>query len=134
MLSKTELIPARDRLKEADRHLAYVKGSLKKIKGVEEKRVVNDLVGAIEAQRKAVEQMLQVLDTVARCDHRIARAKEPDSPGTNLRLPRDRKNRGLRRDFTGLAQSYFDVPNDFEPAQPNAGGRKSAGRLARTAM
>jgi hypothetical protein len=68
MLSKPELIPARDRLKEADRHLAYVKGSLKQIKSVEDKRIVNDLVGAIESQRKALEQMLQVLDTVGRSD------------------------------------------------------------------
>ena len=66
MLSKTELWPANDRLKEAGRHLAFVKGSLKHLKRVEDKQIVNDLVGAIEAQREAVEQMLQVLDTVAR--------------------------------------------------------------------
>ena len=61
MLSKTELLPAQNWLKDADRHLAYAKGSLRHIKCVEEKQIVNDLVGAIDAQRKAVEQMLEVL-------------------------------------------------------------------------
>lgn len=58
MLSKTELWPANDRLKDADRHLAYVKGSIRHIKTVENKQIVNDLVGAIEAQRKAIDLSL----------------------------------------------------------------------------
>jgi hypothetical protein len=119
MLSKTELIPARDRLKESDRHLAYVKGSLKQIKSVEDKRIVNDLVGAIEAQRKAVEQMLQVLDTVARCDYGASRAPEPDRPSLYLRTMRESKNRRLRRNASDSAQGYLDVSVEqgLEPAE-----------------
>ena len=109
MLSKTELIPARDRLKEADRHLAYVKDGLKQIKSVEDKRIVNDLVGAIEAQRKALEQMLQVLDTVARCDHGASRPQESERRDPNLGLLRQTKNRRLRRDLADSSQGYFDV-------------------------
>src|SRR4029077_9378887 len=101
MLSKTELLPARDRLKEADCHLAYVKGNLKQIKSVEDKRIVNDLVGAIEAQRKAVEQMLQVLDTVARSDYGIPRLPESDRQSSYLRAMRERKNSRLRRNGAG---------------------------------
>ena len=80
MLSKTELWPVKDRLKDADRHLAYVKGSIRHIKSVEDKQIVNDLVGAIEAQRKAVEQMLEVLDIVARHDFCSLRLQEPQAP------------------------------------------------------
>jgi hypothetical protein len=118
MLSKTELIPARDRLKEADRHLAYVKGSLKQIKSVEDKRIVNDLVGAIESQRKALEQMLQVLDTVARCDYGVARAQEPEPPKLYLRAMRENRNRRLRRNVSDSAQGYLDVTVEegLEPA------------------
>lgn len=106
MLSKTELLPARDRLKEADCHLAYVKGSLKQIKSVEDKRIVNDLVGAIEAQRKAVEQMLQVLDTVARCDYGVSPLQDSDRQSPYLRAMRERKNSRLRRNAAGSAQGY----------------------------
>jgi predicted ABC-class ATPase len=69
MLSKTELLPVRDRLTEADRHLAYVKGGIRHIKCVEDKRIVNELVGAIESQRKAMETMLEVLSAVAKHDY-----------------------------------------------------------------
>jgi hypothetical protein len=118
MLSKTELIPARDRLKEADRHLAYVKGSLKQIKSVEDKRIMNDLVGAIEAQRKAVEQMLQVLDTVARFDYGAPRTQEPERPSLYLRTMRESKNRRSRRNVGDSAQGYLDVSIEegLEPA------------------
>jgi hypothetical protein len=118
MLSKTELIPARDRLKEADRHLAYVKGSLKQIKSVQDKRIVNDLVGAIEAQRKALEQMLQVLDTVARSDYGAPRAQEPERPSLYLATMRESKHRRLRRNVPDSAQGYLDVSVEegLEPA------------------
>jgi hypothetical protein len=109
MLSKTELLPARDRLKEADCHLAYVKGSLKQIKSVEDKRIVNDLVGAIEAQRKAVEQMLQVLDTVARCDYGVPPVQDADRQSPYLRAMRERKNSRLRRNAGGSAQGYLET-------------------------
>jgi hypothetical protein len=88
MLSKTELLPVKDWLKDADRHLAYVKGSLRHIKCVEEKQIVNDLVGAIDAHRKAVEQMLEVLDAVARHDFLSGRIQEIE--GSDPRLV-DRK-------------------------------------------
>ena len=124
MLSKTELIPARDRLKEADCHLAYVKGSLKQIKSIEDKRIVNDLVGAIEAQRKAVEQMLQVLDTIARCDYGVAPVQDSDRQSPYLRAMRERKNSRLRRAATtGSAQGYLEgsVEEMLEPAAQAAG-------------
>jgi hypothetical protein len=88
MLSKTELLPVKDWLKDADRHLAYVKGTLRHIKCVEEKQIVNDLVGAIDAHRKAVEQMLEVLDAVARHDFLSGRIQEIE--GSDPRLV-DRK-------------------------------------------
>jgi hypothetical protein len=118
MLSKTELIPTQDRLKEADRHLAYVKGSLKQIKSVEDKRIVNGLVGAIEAQRKALEQMLQVLDAVARCDYGPPRVQQPERPGLYLHTMRESKYRRLRRNVSDSAQGYLDVSVEegLEPA------------------
>ena len=109
MLSKTELIPAQDRLKEADRHLAYVKGSLKQIKSVEDKRIVNDLVGAIEAQRKAVEQMLQVLDTVARSGYGALRVEEPERPTSYLGMVTQNRNRRLRDNVQESAGGYLDT-------------------------
>jgi hypothetical protein len=126
MLSKTELLPARDRLKEADCHLAYVKGSLKQIKSVEDKRIVNDLVGAIEAQRKAVEQMLQVLDTVARCDYGVPRLQDSDRQSPYLRAMRERKNSRLRHDGTGPAQGSLEdsVEEMLEPAAQAAAGKQ----------
>jgi len=119
MLSKTELIPARDRLKEADRHLAYVKGSLKQIKSVEEKRIVNDLVGAIEAQRKAVEQMLQVLDTVARSGYGIPYVEEPERPTLYLRMMTQSRNRRLRCSVQQSAGGYLDTSAD-EALEPTS--------------
>jgi hypothetical protein len=110
MLSKTELIPARDRLKEAGRHLAYVKGSLKQIKSVEDKRIVNDLVGAIEAQGKAVEQMLQVLDTVARSGYSAPRVEEPERPTLYLRMMTESRNRRMRRHVSDAAHGYVSAP------------------------
>src|SRR5262249_37066504 len=110
MLSKTELIPAQDRLKEADRHLAYVKGSLKQIKSVEDKRIVNDLVGAIEAQRKAVEQMLQVLDTVARSGYGAPRVEEPERPTLHLRMVTQNRDRRLRHNVQESAGGHLDTP------------------------
>jgi hypothetical protein len=123
MLSKTELIPARDRLKEADRHLAYVKGRLKQIKSIEQKSIVNDLVGAIESQRKALEQMLQVLDMVARCDYGASRVREPERPTPNLRATRQNRNRRLRHNVSDSAQGYLGVAveEDLEPAVQAAG-------------
>jgi hypothetical protein len=122
MLSKPELIPARDRLKEADRHLAYVKGSLKQIKSVEDKRIVNDLVGAIESQRKALEQMLQVLDTVGRSDYRVSREQESERPSL-LDMMRENRNRRLRRRVHDSAQGYLDVTGEegLEPVAQAVG-------------
>jgi hypothetical protein len=122
MLSKPELIPARDRLKEADRHLAYVKGSLKQIKSIEDKRIVNDLVGAIESQRKALEQMLQVLDTVGRSDYRVSREQESERPSL-LDMMRENRNRRLRRRVHDSAQGYLDVTGEegLEPVAQAVG-------------
>ena len=129
MLSKTELLPARDRLKEADRHLAYVKAGLKHIKRVEDKQIVNDLVGAIEDQQKAIEQMLQVLDTVARCDfHRTqVQGTNGTAPQANGAGPQtteavsqangtkqERPTR-LRHEIDDSAQFYLDVSTDETP-------------------
>src|SRR5580693_9932719 len=99
MLSKTELLPAKDRLKEADRHLAYVKGSIRHIKSVEDKQIVNDLVGAIEAQRKAVEQMLEVLDIVARHDFCSLRLQEPQAPDPRMVDRKELRRRLVLGDF-----------------------------------
>jgi len=138
-LSKTELLPARDRLKEADRHLAYVKAGLKHIKRVEEKQIVNDLVGAIEGQRKAVEQMLQVLDAVARCDFHRTQIQEANgtAPQANRAAPQtteavsqangtkqERPTR-LRHELDDSAQFYLDVSTDQTPLGPErvGGGR-----------
>lgn len=139
MLSKTELLPARDRLKEADRHLAYVKAGLKHIKRVEDKQIVNDLVGAIEDQGKALEQMLQVLDAVARCDsHRTqVQGTNGTAPQINGTAPQangaasqangtkqERPTR-LRHELDDSAQFYLDVSTDQTPLGPDkvGGGR-----------
>jgi hypothetical protein len=112
MLSKTELLPAKDRLKDADRHLAYVKGSLRHIKSVENKQIVNDLVGAIEAQRKAVEQMLQVLDVVARHDFCSVRLQEPQRADDQMVDRKEIRKRRLRGDFSDPSQSVFPVSTE----------------------
>lgn len=118
MLSKTELLPAKDRLKEADRHLAYVKGSLRHIKRVEDKQIVNDLVGAIEAQRKAVEQMLQVLDTVARCDFRATQViQKANGSASHSSSTTEEKSRRLQ--LSDPAQFYLDVSTDQAPLFPS---------------
>jgi paraquat-inducible protein B len=134
MLSKTELLPARDRLHEADRHLAYVKESLRHIKRVEDKQIVNDLVGAIEAQQKAVEQMLQVLGTVARCDFQRAQAQEvpevaPQTNGTKQERPTR-----LQPELGDSAQFYLDVSTDQAPWAPDKvdrGRRSPNGKTAK---
>lgn len=111
MLSKTELLPARDRLRESDRHLAHVKGSLRHIKRVEDKQIVNDLLGAIEAQRKAVEQMLQVLDTVARSDFRPTHVQGKNGLATRRNGQREEeRSRRLQAEPGEPTQFYFDVP------------------------
>ena len=112
MLSKTELLPAQDRLKDADRHLAYVKGSIRHIKSVENKQIVNDLVGAIEAQRKAVEQMLQVLDIVARHDFCSVRVQESQGPDDQMVDRKEVRKRRVRGDLLDPAQSVFPVSNE----------------------
>ena len=137
MLSKTELLPARDRLKEADRHLAYVKAGLKHIKRVEDKQIVNDLVGAIEDQRKAIEQMLQVLDAVARCDFHRTQAQEtngtapqangsaPQANGAASQANGTKQERPTRlQPDDDSAQFYLDVSTDQTPLRPE----KVAGR------
>jgi hypothetical protein len=112
MLSKTELWPAKDRLKDADRHLAYVKGSIRHIKGVEDKQIVNDLVGAIEAQRKAVEQMLEVLDVVARHDFCSVRLQESQDASVVDR--KETRKRRVRGDFPDPAQAVFPASTNEE--------------------
>jgi murein L,D-transpeptidase YcbB/YkuD len=115
MLSKTELLPAKDRLREADRHLAYVKGSLRHIKRVEDKQIVNDLVGAIDAQRKAVEQMLQVLDTVARSDFRPTQVQGLNGSTSYSNGTRVERPRRLQGELSDSAQFYLDVSTDETP-------------------
>ncbi|MEY2615978.1 MAG: hypothetical protein QOH78_1751 [Verrucomicrobiota bacterium] len=114
MLSKTELWPAKDRLKDADRHLAYVKGSIRHIKSVEDKQIVNDLVGAIEAQRKAVEQMLQVLDVVARHDFCSVRLQELEGPETKVVDRKEARKRRLRGELPDPAQGVFPAQVEQE--------------------
>jgi hypothetical protein len=111
MLSKTELWPVKDRLKDADRHLAYVKGSIRHIKSVEDKQIVNDLVGAIEAQRKAVEQMLEVLDIVARHDFCSQRLQEVQAPDSRMDR-RELRRRLVLGDFPDPAQNVIAVPTE----------------------
>jgi hypothetical protein len=112
MLSKTELWPAKDRLKDADRHLAYVKGSIRHIKSVEDKQIVNDLVGAIEAQRKAVEQILEVLDVVARHDFCNVRIQEPQGPDSRMMDRKELRKRLVLGDFPDPAQNVIAVPTE----------------------
>jgi hypothetical protein len=112
MLSKTELWPAKDRLKDADRHLAYVKGSIRHIKSVEDKQIVNDLVGAIEAQRKAVEQILEVLDVVARHDFCNVRLQEPQGPDSRMMDRKELRKRLVLGDFPDPAQNVIAVPTE----------------------
>jgi predicted negative regulator of RcsB-dependent stress response len=114
MLSKTELLPAKDRLKDADRHLAYVKGSIRHIKSVENKQIVNDLVGAIEAQRKAVEQMLQVLDVVARHDFCNVRLQELQGSDATMVDRKEARKRRVRGESLDPAQGVFHVPAEEE--------------------
>jgi predicted negative regulator of RcsB-dependent stress response len=114
MLSKTELWPAKDRLKDADRHLAYVKGSIRHIKSVEDKQIVNDLVGAIEAQRKAVEQMLQVLDAVARHDFCSIRLQELQGPEAKTVDRKEARKRRVRGDSPDPAQAVFPESEEQE--------------------
>jgi hypothetical protein len=111
MLSKTELWPVKDRLKDADRHLAYVKGSIRYIKSVEDKQIVNDLVGAIEAQRKAIEQMLEVLDIVARHDFCSQRLQEVQAPDSRMDR-RELRRRLVLGDFPDPAQNVIAVPTE----------------------
>jgi hypothetical protein len=112
MLSKTELWPVKDRLKDADRHLAYVKGSIRHIKSVEDKQIVNDLVGAIEAQRKAVEQMLEVLDVVARHDFCSLRPQEMQAPDSRMVDRKELRRRLVLGDFPDPAQNVIVVPTE----------------------
>jgi hypothetical protein len=116
MLSKTELWPAKDRLKDADRHLAYVKGSIRHIKSVEDKQIVNDLVGAIEAQRKALEHMLEVLDTVARHDFCSLRPQELQAPDSRTVDRKELRKRLVLGDFPIPAQNVIAVPTGQELA------------------
>jgi hypothetical protein len=116
MLSKTELWPVKDRLKDADRHLAYVKGSIRHIKSVEDKQIVNDLVGAIEAQRKAVEQMLEVLDIVARHDFCSLRLQELQTPDSRTVDRRELRKRLVLGEFPDPAQNVIAVPTKQELA------------------
>jgi len=112
MLSKTELWPVKDRLKDADRHLAYVKGSIRHIKSVEDKQIVNDLVGAIEAQRKAVEQMLEVLDIVARHDFCSLRLQELQAPDARMVDRRELRRRLVLGDFPDPVKNVIAVPTE----------------------
>ena len=114
MLSKTELWPADDRLKDAGRHLAFVKGSLKHLKRVEDKQIVNDLVGAIEAQREAVEQMLQVLDTVARHNYRSEQAQGIHRLEPRIRNGKEARNRRTQEEFKVSVQGHAAAPEDQE--------------------
>jgi predicted negative regulator of RcsB-dependent stress response len=115
MLSKTELWPANNRLKDAARHLAYVKGSIRHIKSVENKQIVNDLVGAIEAQRKAIDQMLQVLDVVARHDFFKIRSQESQGSAAKVIDRKEVRKRRLRGEFRDPAQGILSVASEKGP-------------------
>jgi hypothetical protein len=110
MLSKTELLPVKDRLSEADRHLAYVKGSIRHIKCVEDKRIVNELVGAIEAQRKAMETMLEVLDAVAKHKFLDGRFQEVQRTEHKNVDRKEIRRRILRGELFDSAEEVFRVP------------------------
>ncbi|MBV8532922.1 MAG: hypothetical protein JO207_03900 [Verrucomicrobia bacterium] len=112
MLSKTELWPANDRLKEAGRHLAFVKGSLKHLKRVEDKQIVNDLVGAIDAQREAVEQMLQVLDTVARHNFHVEQVQGTRQLEPRIRNGKEARCRRIHGELNVPVQAHATVPAD----------------------
>jgi hypothetical protein len=112
MLSKTELLPVKDLLKDADRHLAYAKGSLRHIKCVEEKQIVNELVGAIDAQRKAVEQMLQVLDAVARHGFLSGRIQEVEGRDPRLVDRKALRKRLVRGELRDPSQAVFRVASE----------------------
>jgi hypothetical protein len=114
MLSKTELLPVKDRLKDAGRHLAYVKGSLPHIKCVEDKQIVNDLVEAIDAQRKAIEQMLEVLDVVARHDFLNGRIQELHGSDRRLSDRKELRKRMVRGEAAEPAQAVFRVAEEQE--------------------
>ena len=110
MLSKTELLPVKDRLSEADRHLAYVKGSIRHIKCVEDKRIVNELVGAIEAQRKAMETMLEVLDAVAKHKFLDGRFQEIQRTEHKNVDRKEIRRRILRGELFDSSEEVFRVP------------------------
>jgi hypothetical protein len=112
MLSKTELWPADDRLKDAGRHLAFVKGSLKHLKRVEDKQIVNDLVGAIEAQREAVEQMLQVLDTLARHNSHLKQIQGIRQLEPRIRNGKEARNGRFHGKLNVPAQDHVTLPTD----------------------
>ena len=114
MLSKTELLPVKDWLKDADRHLAYVKGSLRHIKCVEEKQIVNDLVGAIDAHRKAVEQMLEVLDAVARHDYLSGRIQEIEGSDPRLVDRKELRKRLVLGEVRDPSPAVFRVASEPE--------------------
>jgi|ERR1700758_2630490 hypothetical protein len=114
MLSKTELLPVKDWLKDADRHLAYVKGSLRHIKCVEEKQIVNDLVGAIDAHRKAVEQMLEVLDAVARHDFLSGRIQEIEGSDPRLVDRKELRKRLVLGEVRDPSPAVFRVASEPE--------------------
>jgi len=67
--------------------------------------------------------MLQVLDTVARCDYGVPPVQDSDRQSPYLRAMRERKNSRLRRDGTGSAQGYFEASNEemLEPVAQTAG-------------
>jgi hypothetical protein len=110
MLSKTELLPVRERLTEADRHLAYVKGSIRHIKCVEDKRLVNELVGAVEAQRKAMETMLEVLDAVAKYEFLNGVFQENRTTEHKNVNRKEIRRRILRGELFDSTQGVFPVP------------------------
>jgi hypothetical protein len=81
---------------------------------VENKQIVNDLVGAIEAQRKAIDQMLQVLDVVARHDFFKIRSQESGSAAKVIDRKELRKRR-LRGEFRDPAQGILSVAAEEGP-------------------
>jgi hypothetical protein len=109
MLSQTELLPVRERLTEADRHLAYVRGSIRHIKCVEDKRIVNELVGAVEAQRKAMETMLEVLDAVAKHESLNSMFQEIQRTEHKNVDRKEIKRRILRGELFDSTQEVFPV-------------------------
>lgn len=85
---------------------------MKHLKRVEDKQIVNDLVGAIEAQREAVEQMLQVLDTLARHNSHLEQVQGIRQSEPRMKNGKDARNRRLHGKFNVPVLDHASLPAD----------------------